>query len=75
MAFVGVENLDRGEAELKAAYQIGGREYAAALFYLGQLYMNKGQRDSALKSFELYVQVAPAAENSEAAKKLIRMLQ
>ena len=75
MAFVGVENLDRGEAELKAAYQMGGREYVAALFNLGQLYMNKGQKDSALKSFELYLQVAPAAENSEAARRLIRILQ
>jgi tetratricopeptide (TPR) repeat protein len=75
MALVGIENLDRGEAELKAAYQMGGREYSVALFYLGQLYMNKGQRDSALKSLELYLQVAPAAENSQAARRLIGMLQ
>lgn len=75
MALVGIENLDRGEAELKAAYQMGGPEYGVALFYLGQLYMNLGQRDSALKSFELYLRVAPAAENSETARKLIGMLQ
>jgi tetratricopeptide (TPR) repeat protein len=54
---------------------MGGREYAVALFYLGQLYMNKGQRDSALKSFEFYLRVAPTAENSDAAKKLIAMLR
>jgi len=71
---MGLENLDGAEAELKGAYELGGGQYAIALFYLGQLYMNQGQRDSALKSFELYLRVAPTAENSEAARKLIGML-
>jgi Flp pilus assembly protein TadD len=75
MALIAVENLDRAESELKTAYEFGGREYALALFSLGQLYMQKGQRGAALRSFELYLRDAPNAENSNEARKLISMLQ
>jgi len=75
IALVGVENLDRAESELKSAYQMGGHDYSVALFHLGQIYLNKGQRAAALKSFELYLRETPDAPNSNEARTLIRMLQ
>ena len=75
MALIAMENLDRAETELKRAYEFGGREYALALFNLGQLYMQKGERGAALKSFELFLRDAPNAENSNEARKLIVMLK
>ncbi len=75
MALIAIENFDRAETELKTAYEFGGREYALALFNLGQLYLQKGERGAALKSFELYLRDAPNAENSIEARKLIVMLR
>jgi tetratricopeptide (TPR) repeat protein len=75
IALIGVENLDRAESELKSAYQLGGHDYSMALFHLGHIYMNKGQRDAALKSFQLYLREAPNAPNSNEVRTLIRMLQ
>jgi Flp pilus assembly protein TadD len=75
MALIAIENFDRAETELKTAYEFGGREYALALFNLGQLYMKKGERGAALKSFELYLREAPNAENSIEARKLIVILR
>ena len=75
MALIAIENFDRAETELKTAYEFGGREYAVALFNLGLLYLQKGERREALKSFELYLRDAPNAENSIEARKLIAMLR
>jgi Flp pilus assembly protein TadD len=75
MALAGIENFDRAEAELKTAYDLGGREYALALFNLGQIYLQQGQRSAALKSFELFLKESPSGENSTEARKLIGMLK
>lgn len=75
MALIAIENFDRAETELKTAYEFGGREYAVALFNLGRLYLQKGERRKALESFELYLRDAPNAENSTEARKLIVMLR
>jgi len=75
IALISIDNLDRAESQLKSAYQMGGRDYSLALFHLGHIYMDKGQRDTALKSFELYLREAPNAPNSNEVKTLIRMLQ
>lgn len=75
MALAGTENFDRAEAELKKAHEFGGREYALALFNLGQVYLQLGRRSDALKSFELYLQEAPTGENAGEARKLIGMLK
>ena len=63
------------EKELKAAYELGGSQYALALFHLGQLYMNKGDRNLALKSFEHYLSDSPNAANADQVRKLISMLR
>jgi Flp pilus assembly protein TadD len=75
MALAGTGNFDRAEAELKTAHEFGGREYALALFNLGQVYLQLGRRSDALKSFELYLQEAPTGENANEARKLVGMLK
>jgi tetratricopeptide (TPR) repeat protein len=75
MAAAGLDEADRAERELKAAYDLGGAPYAIALFHLGQLYMTKGEREMALKSFESYLREAPNAANAAQVQKLIGMLR
>jgi tetratricopeptide (TPR) repeat protein len=66
---------ERAERELKAAYEMGGAEYAAALFHLGQLYLGRGERELALQSFETYLGVAPNAVNADQARAMIKTLR
>ncbi|MCA1614492.1 MAG: tetratricopeptide repeat protein [Acidobacteria bacterium] len=66
---------ERAERELKTAYEMGGAEYAAALFHLGQLYLGRGERELALQSFETYLGVAPNAVNADQARALIKTLR
>jgi tetratricopeptide (TPR) repeat protein len=75
IAYAAVAEYDEAEKHLKAAYTIGGTSYSMALFHLGQLYMNKGNRDAALKYFQTYLQVAPDAPNAQQVEKLIAMLR
>ncbi|MEP6817899.1 MAG: tetratricopeptide repeat protein [bacterium] len=73
-AQMAVGNLDNAEKDLKASYSLGGSSYSMALFYLGQLYMNKGDRELALRSFENYLREVPNAANADQVRKLIAML-
>jgi len=59
---------------LKAAYTLGGAGYSMALFHLGKLYLNKGDRQAALKSFQAYLHDSPSASNAAEVQKLIAML-
>jgi tetratricopeptide (TPR) repeat protein len=73
-AQLGLSNLDSAEKELKTAYSLGGRSHALALFYLGQIYMSKGNREMAQTSFESYLREVPNAANGDQVRKLIAML-
>jgi Flp pilus assembly protein TadD len=75
LAFMGTNNLDAAEKDLKAAYSLGGQKFGVALYHLGQLYMNRGDRAAALKSFEAYLSVVPDARNAQQVQKLIAMLR
>lgn len=75
LAYVGLEKLDLAEAALKAAHSLGGSESAIALFHLGELYMRRGERESALKAFEDYLTAVPDARNANQVRKLIDMLR
>ncbi|HVG30117.1 MAG TPA: tetratricopeptide repeat protein [Pyrinomonadaceae bacterium] len=75
MAQMMLKDSGRAEKELRLAYESGGREYALALFHLGQLYLNRGNRAGALQYFETYLREAPEAENAEQVKKLIATLR
>ena len=74
-ALVGLNNVDAAEKEFKTAYDIGGHEYALALYHLGQLYMEKGEREAAVQAFESYLRVAPSASNAPEVKKVLAMLK
>ena len=65
----------RAEKEFKAAYSLGGQDYAVALFYLGNLYLSRGERAKALESFNAYLAAAPNAAHAEEARRLVGVLR
>ena len=75
LAYVALEKLDLAEAALKTAHALGGSGSAIALFHLGELYMKRGERESALKAFENYLTAVPDARNANQVRKLIDMLR
>jgi tetratricopeptide (TPR) repeat protein len=75
LASMGLGNLEMAEKELKTAYSLGGTQFALAHFHLGQLYLSKGDRNSALSSFQLYLREVPDAANAEQVRKTIAMLR
>lgn len=74
-ALVGLNNLDAAEKEFKTAYDIGGAEYALALYHLGQLYMGKGDRSAAVQTFETYLRAVPSAANAPEVRKTLALLK
>lgn len=75
IAHAGLEDSERAETELAAAYRLGGAPYALAQFHLGQLYLNRGERALALKAFETYLRDMPDATNAEQVKRMIGVLR
>jgi tetratricopeptide (TPR) repeat protein len=75
VALMNMNDLDGAERELKAAYDLGGTSYSIALFYLGELYLNKGERALARQALAAYLHEAPNAADAAQARKLIGMLQ
>jgi len=73
-ALSGLDNPEAAEVEFKAAHDLGGADYAMALYYLGHIYLNKGQRQRSLEMFQSYLSEAPKASNVAEVKKLIEML-
>jgi tetratricopeptide (TPR) repeat protein len=69
------ESSAHAEKEFKTAYNIGGAEYAIALYHLGDLYLKRGERDAALKAFEKYLSEAPNATNAAQVRQMIAMLK
>ena len=72
-----MHNNDPGGAmrELTGAYELGGADYSIALFYLGEVLMQTGERTRARQAFEAYLNSGPNAANAAQARKLIAMLQ
>jgi Tfp pilus assembly protein PilF len=75
LASLKLDDTVRGEKELNAAYNLGGSAYAVALLHLGKLYMKRGEREMALKSFESYLRESPNAPDAAQVEKLIGMLR
>lgn len=75
MAHMMLKDLTRAEKELLTAHETGGAESSLSLFYLGQLYLSKGDRVHALQSFEAYLQEVPNAANAEQVRKQIATLR
>lgn len=74
-AYGALGNSDRAEQQLRSAFELGGTDYAVALFYLGNVYMNRGERAKAVKSFEAYLVAAPNAANAGDVRKLVGALR
>lgn len=75
LALMSASEGERAEKEFTAAYTLGGDQYVEALFYLGRIYMDRGDRSLARQSLERYVREAPKAGNSVEARKLIAVLE
>jgi tetratricopeptide (TPR) repeat protein len=75
VAYAGLAQYEDAEKHLKSAYTIGGTSYSLALYHLGRIYINKGEREAALKYFQEYLRVSPDAPNAHQVQKLIAMLQ
>ncbi len=75
LALLGIDDPDHAEKEFKTAYAIGGTEYALALFHLGELYLNRGEREAALKAFQQYLTEVPNASNAAHVKQMIAMIK
>lgn len=75
LALVATSEIDRAEKEFATAYDLGGHEFAVALFHLGQIYMDRGDRNRAREFFQHYLREAPNASNSVQVRKLIAMLE
>jgi tetratricopeptide (TPR) repeat protein len=75
LALAGSNALDDAERELRAAHELGGPTYAVALFHLGQLYIDKGERVLARKTLQTYLAEAPNDANAPQAKKLLEVLR
>lgn len=74
-AFEGLNDFDSAEKELKAAHALGGETYAVALFHLGQVYLNTGQRERARQMFESYLREAPNGSDAAEARKMLSVLR
>jgi tetratricopeptide (TPR) repeat protein len=68
-------NLENAEKNFKSAYQIGGVEYALALFYLGEIYLDQGNRNLALDSLQRYLAEVPNAANAIQVRQMIAALR
>jgi Flp pilus assembly protein TadD len=75
LALMGQDDLDGAQKEFIAAHELGGTAFSMALFQLGQVYLNKGERALALQAFEAYLREAPDAANAAQARTLVGVLR
>ena len=75
LALEGTNNLEGAERDFKAAHDLGGVAYALALFHLGQIYSNQGDRKRAREMFEEYLREAPDGADATRARKMIAILK
>lgn len=75
IALLNLKDLQGAERQLKTAYDLGGSAYSITFFYLGQVYVQTGDRARARHAFESYLEREPTAANAPEARKLIGMLQ
>ncbi len=75
LAAAGLGRFEVADKELKTAYSLGDSKYAIALFHLGRLYMNRADRDQALKFFERYLAEVPDATNADEVRRMIAILR
>ena len=75
LARQGTNDSDGAERQLLLAHNLGGSQFAKALFHLGQIYLNKGQRKRAAEMFEQYLSEEPNGPEASEARRLIKILR
>ena len=68
-------NLGRfaeAEVQLTRAIELGADEMKDAHRFLGAIYLQRGERGKAVAEFEIYLKLAPKAEEAEQVRQLIR---
>jgi Flp pilus assembly protein TadD len=75
LALEGLNDLKASEKEFKAAHDLGGNTYALALYHLGHLYLNRGDRKQAIAAFDRYLNEAPKATNASEVKTLLATIR
>ena len=75
-ALIGLARLDEAERELREALRLGGeRDFAVAYRYLGALHVERGERESAARTLETYLRLAPGAREAAEIRELIKELR
>lgn len=75
LARQGLKDLEGAERQLLLAHNLGGSQFALALFHLGQIYSDRGDRSRARDAFEEYLREQPNAPESAEARKMLRILR
>lgn len=75
IALEGLNELEGAERELKAAHDLGGASFSLALFHLGEVYLNKGDRDKAVGALNAYLREAPDGPKARQARSLLNTLK
>jgi tetratricopeptide (TPR) repeat protein len=75
LALKGIGDLKAAEPEFKSAYSGGGDAYSIALFYLGDLYLKRGDRTLARQAFELYLRQSPNGPYAAQARQRVSLLR
>ena len=75
LAREGASDYDGAERQLVMAHQLGGPQFSKALFRLGQIYINRGERKRARETLEEYLREDPKGADSAEAKRLVRILR
>jgi tetratricopeptide (TPR) repeat protein len=75
MALEGSNAGDEAVRELRTAHELGGPTFAVALFHLGEIYMEKGERLLARQAFQTYLLEAPNDTNAPQARKWLEVLR
>lgn len=75
IASLGVDEIDQAQRELSTALSLGGEEYSNAHFFLGLVYMKKGERELAIRELKSYVKKSPKGEKVPRARELLEKLR
>jgi tetratricopeptide (TPR) repeat protein len=71
ITLAGLHDFEAAEKELKTSHDLGGSPYALALYHLGHVYLNRGDRKKAVGAFQAYLVEAPKAPNAGEVKTLL----
>lgn len=75
IALEGVHNYSEAERELRTAHELGGNPFALALFHLGEVYLDLGDRARAATALRDYLREAPTGNKAAQARSLLATIK